>query len=287
MNNNIKIMKQIIFCIAITVFSIGCAIGGLAEQLQNLSVTVHAGGAQGSGVLISRDGANYILTAGHVVQGVRSMSEYTDGLSGKSKMLPKFGTVNIVREIVKNGRSIGKMSIEADVIAYSSSEYGDDLALLKLRDSITTESVKFDMSDVIPVTGTKICHVGSFLGQDGSNSYSEGLISQVGRVIYDHPFDQSSASAFPGSSGGGIFNMDGQYIGTLVRGASETFTFYVPIRRIREWARRHNVEFIFDINVKPDESKIVLEGLEPQSSSFTSSRSSETHFMIRYTEDSK
>ena len=55
----------------------------------------------------------------------------------------------------------------------------------------------------------------------------------------------------------------GEYIGTLVRGSGETFNYYVPVRRIKEWAKRHNIEFIFDANGKPDESKIVLEGLEP------------------------
>lgn len=106
--------------------------------------------------------------------------------------------------------------------------------------------------------------MGSFLGQDGSNSFSEGLISQIGRTLYDHVFDQSSATAFPGSSGGGIFNAEtGEYIGTLVRGKGETLTYYVPIRRIKEWAKRHNIEFLFDESAKPDDSKIILEGLEP------------------------
>lgn len=243
----------------------------LAEKLQNLSVTVHAGRAQGSGVMITRDGNNYVLTAGHVVDGQRNVTKFNDNATGLEKHFTKFESVKVVREIVKGGRSVGKMSIEADVIAWSSPEYGDDLALLKLRDPIGLGSVVFYKGEAIPATGTKICHVGSFLGQEGSNSFSEGLISQVGRVMpeaYDHVFDQSSATAFPGSSGGGIFNMQGEYIGTLVRGAGETFTFYVPIRRIHEWAKRHNVEFIFDEDSKPDESKIILEGIEPDSGGY-------------------
>lgn len=261
----------------------------LAERLQNLSVTVHASdGAQGSGVLITRDGQNYILTAAHVVDGGRKVVTFSDNATGLTKKFTKFEVVKVVREIVKDGRSIGKMSMEAEVIAYSSSDYGDDLALLKLRDPITKDTVVFYAGSEMPSTGTKICHVGSFLGQDGSNSYSEGLISQVGRVLKEaneHVFDQSSATAFPGSSGGGMFNMQGEYIGTLVRGAGETFTLYVPIRRIHQWAKRHNIDFIFDPLGKPDEAKVLLEGLEP--SSDTGSHGHDTSvrdykFMLRF-----
>lgn len=234
------------------------------EKLQNLSVTVHAVGAQGSGVLITRDGKNYVLTAGHVVDDARKVTKLLDNQTGENKRKSKFEDVNVVREIIKEGRSIGKTSIEAEVIAYSSSEYGDDLALLKLREPITTDSVVFYKGSAIPSTGTQVSHVGSFLGQDGSNSYSKGEISQIGRMLYGHVFDQSSATAFPGSSGGGMWNAEtGEYIGTLVRGSGETFNYYVPVRRIQEWAKRQGVDFIFDENAKPDESKIVLEGLEP------------------------
>jgi len=243
------------------------------EKLQNLSVTVHAGGAQGSGVIITRDGKNYILTAGHVVDGVRKVTKMLNNVTGESLRQSKFEPVKVVREIVRDGRSIGKTTIEAEVIAFSSAEYGDDLALLKLRDPITTESAVFYKGSGIPGTGTAVSHVGSFLGQEGSNSFSEGKVSQIGRTLYDHVFDQSSATAFPGSSGGGIFNAEtGEYIGTLVRGAGENFNLYVPVRRLKDWAKRHNIEFIFEEGSKPDESKVILEGLEPDEPPGGSSR---------------
>ncbi len=234
------------------------------EKLQNLSVTVHAAGAQGSGVIITRNGVNYVLTAGHVVDDARTVTKLLDNTTGENKRKSRFEPVRVVREIIREGRSIGKTTIEAEVVAYSSSEYGDDLALLRLRDPITTESVVFYNDTAIPSTGTRINHVGSFLGQEGSNSFSEGQISQIGRTLYDHVFDQGNSAAFPGSSGGGIWKAEtGEYIGTLVRGAGETYNLFVPIRRIKEWAKRHNIEFIFDESAKPDDSKIILEGLEP------------------------
>lgn len=250
------------------------------EKLQNLSVTIRSSGGTGSGVLLTRGGINYVLTAGHVVDGERTVTKLLDNVTGENKRKVKFNDVTVVREIIKDGRSIGKTSIEAEVVAYSSSEYGDDLALLRLRDPIATDSVVFYKGTAIPSTGTQVSHVGSFLGQDGSNSYSKGEISQIGRMLYGHVFDQSSATAFPGSSGGGMWNAEtGEYIGTLVRGSGETFNYYVPVRRIREWAKRHNIEFIFDDAGKPDEDKIVLEGLEPDEPKSTWARSAPKTFL--------
>jgi hypothetical protein len=242
----------------------------LAERLQNLSVTVHAGGAQGSGVIITRGGTNYILSAAHVVEGSRRVVTFHDNATGGSKKLSKFDIVTVVKEIIKDGKSIGKTEIEADVIAYSSPKYGDDLVLLKLRDNITKDSIKFTNTKdrLTPPVGTKLSHVGSFLGQHGSNSYSEGRISQIGRVLYDHVFDQTDVIAFPGSSGGGIFLQEnGEYVGTLVRGAGQGYILYVPIRRIETWAKAHNIEFILQDNAAPTPNdKIKLELLEPDDS---------------------
>jgi len=55
--------------------------------------------------------------------------------------------------------------------------------------------------------------------------------------------DQFSCSAFQGSSGGGIFLRDGKYLSALTRGAGETFTLGVPIRRIREWCKKEKIEW--------------------------------------------
>ena len=56
-------------------------------------------------------------------------------------------------------------------------------------------------------------------------------------------FDQTTVTAFPGSSGGGVFLTDGQYIGMLVRGAGETFNLIVPIRRMAKWAKSEKIEW--------------------------------------------
>ena len=71
-------------------------------------------------------------------------------------------------------------------------------------------------------------------------------MSQVGRTVSlsGGPkvlFDQTTVTAFPGSSGGGVFTTDGRYMGMLVRGAGETFNLIVPVRRIKKWAEKENL----------------------------------------------
>jgi hypothetical protein len=63
-------------------------------------------------------------------------------------------------------------------------------------------------------------------------------------------FDQTTVTAFPGSSGGGVFlKGDGRYVGMLVRGAGEQFNFTVPVRRLVSWADKVGVKWAVDETV--------------------------------------
>jgi S1-C subfamily serine protease len=89
------------------------------------------------------------------------------------------------------------------------------------------------------------------LGQFGSNSLTTGVVSQIGRVLdlgaNGVIFDQTTVTAFPGSSGGGVFlKSDGRYVGMLVRGAGEQFNLTVPVRRLRDWAKSSKIEWAID-----------------------------------------
>lgn len=216
--------------------------------LQDLSVTIHAGRSQGSGVIKTRDGVNYILTAGHVVESLRTTRTIIDPKTGGSRTKIEFEDAKIVKEIYDDdGRSVGRISMDAEVIRYSDAYNGEDLALLRLRKkNFVKSSVSFDSKGIVPI-GTDLLHVGSLLGQLGSNSLTTGVVSQQGRVFRGVVYDQSTCAAFPGSSGGGIYRKsDGAYVGMIVRGAGETFNLYVPMRRMRAWADRQGVQFIFD-----------------------------------------
>jgi hypothetical protein len=78
-------------------------------------------------------------------------------------------------------------------------------------------------------------------------------MSQVGRVLNlgsggGTVFDQTTVTAFPGSSGGGVFLTNGKYVGMLVRGAGETFNLIVPVRRMKSWVKSRGIEWVLDPN---------------------------------------
>lgn len=235
------------------------------KKLQEISVTIRAesgGGffgsrvAQGSGVLFTRqegdDTVTYVWTAAHVVDSLRSARQVV--INGSPKTVVEFKDAQIVQEFRQNGRRIGESKMDAKVIRYSDAQTGEDLALLEVRKRNfvpANVTAKFYLSDEIPTIGTELYHVGSLLGQFGSNSLTTGVVSQIGRVLELSPegtvFDQTTVTAFPGSSGGGVFlKSNGDYVGMLIRGAGEQFNLIVPVRRLRAWAKTAKVEWAID-----------------------------------------
>jgi hypothetical protein len=232
----------------------------VATYIQDVSVTIHAGRSQGSGTIFTRDKVNYVWTAAHVVAGLRNTREIVDPNTGSPRTVVEFDDAKVVREIVEDGRKVGQVEMDAEVIRYSNADTGQDLALLRIRkrDYFKVSTVFFlekaKLSDgkvaikEIPKM-TDLLHCGSLLGQVGSNSVTTGVMSQSGRVVKGVVYDQTTCTAFPGSSGGGVFLKDGRYVGMLVRGAGETFNLIVPQRRLYTWAKKVGVLFAVDPEV--------------------------------------
>ncbi len=247
----------------------------LAERLQEVSVTIKTGHGEGSGVVKTRDGVNYVWTAAHMVEGNRRTRSVIDA-NGSTRTIVEFTDVSIVQSLYEDGRKVGQIEMLAEVIRYSDADYGEDLALLRVRKrNFIGASASFFLDDRIPTVGTKLLHVGSLHGHGGSNSVTDGIISQPGRVLHDGKvYDQTTVTAFPGSSGGGVFFEDtGLYIGMLTRGAGETFNFVVPIRRMRDWAARTGVLFAIDDSVPvPDAEAIAKMPIEDVGRDFKAGR---------------
>ena len=263
----------------------------IAQYLQDISVTIKANGATGSGVIITREirqnsdadekqKVNFVWTAGHVVDSLRSTRKIIDP-NGQERNLVEFRDAKVVKELTEEGRKVGQIEWDAAVILYSDAENGEDLALLMIRKrGFVDVSAEFLLDDSIPPLGTHLFHVGSLLGQAGANSMTQGIIAQVGRVLDlgnrgGKVFDQTTVTAFPGSSGGGVFlaekNEDqSKYIGMLVRGAGEGFNLIVPVRRMKDWAQKRNIMWAIDpdsstptveeiLKIKPEDPGINLE----------------------------
>ncbi len=204
--------------------------------LQEATVTIRVGNEKdgfeyGTGVVKNRDGVVFILTCAHAVSALKECKFEQD--------------VQVLKDVSEDGRIIGLQVYDAEVIAYSEKE---DLAILRVRKkNAFTKSVVFSKkSDPVPI-GAELCHVGSFHGIRGSDSFSTGVVSRHGRVRGTSIFDQSTCTIFPGSSGGGVFlKSNGEYVGMVVRAGGETYNLYIPMRRIYAWADRIGAGFVFD-----------------------------------------
>lgn len=235
------------------------------EYLQDISVTVRAGGAQGSGTLVTRqigeDTVTFVWTAAHVVDNFRTIRRVITA-DGRTKYLVEFKDPVIVQERHQNGRRVGEQTLDCKVIKYSDADYGEDLAVLMIRLKnaypLTTSAKFHPEANYIPPIGVDLSHCGSLLGQFGANSYTTGVLSQTGRLLEGQGaskkvFDQVTAVAFPGSSGGGMYlKDDGVYIGMLTQGVMrlQGFNFIVPVRRIRAWAEDTDIAWAIDPAVK-------------------------------------
>ena len=234
---------------------------GVAQHLQDISVTIKSGFTEGSGVLITRKlvakegdketiNVNFVVTCAHVVDNLRSTRQIIE--NGRPKTIVEFKDAQIVKELIENGRKVGELKMDAKVIMYSDAEEGEDLAVLIVRKrGFVTANTEFYLESKAVDIGTDLFHVGSLLGQSGANSMTAGIMSQVGRVLDlgsggGTVFDQTTVTAFPGSSGGGVFLTDGKYVGMLVRGAGETFNLIVPGRRMQAWTKARGAEWVLN-----------------------------------------
>jgi len=225
----------------------------VVQKLQSISVTVKAGGSSGSGVIFTREingqYINFVLTAGHVIDGNRKTRSIISS-DGASKTVVEFSDVQVIQVLIESGRTVGRLELDAEVIKYSDADNGHDVALLKLRKkNFIKDSIVFYLSEELLLPVTDIIHVGSFLGVSGNNSVSVGVISQIGRIIGKNEYTQLAVGGFPGSSGGGVYLNNGQYMGMLVRGYETTYLLCTPIHRIIKWAKEQNVLWAFDPSV--------------------------------------
>jgi S1-C subfamily serine protease len=185
------------------------------NRVLQASVAVNNGG---TGVLLQRAGRSWVLTAQHCVG-----NPWTGELMSTQKV-SRFGT-----------------DYTATVVAHSREE---DLALL-LLDEVIPGDLTFADPDVVPALGTPLIHVGNLLAKY-ERSFVAGILSGYGREFDDKDFWQTTVAAFPGSSGGGVYTVDGKYVGMLTRGDAPTLNFIIPVRRIHDWAVAEGLEWLFD-----------------------------------------
>jgi len=230
------------------------------NHLDNISFLVETEYGSGSGTLFSRrdengDLVHFIWTAGHVIQRAENPPDNKFNITFKNIVVSKINTTDGIKE--------DKITYKAKVIKFSGFEGGDDLALLELVDkNIFYDTVEFNLQMVN--VGTFLYHIGCLFGKDGYNSVSEGILSSIGRIIDGKVFDQTTTTVFPGSSGGGIFDIKGKYIGMVTMMRQANVNYIVPMRRMIKWASENHVEWALS-NMYPLPSKYIRNNLEKDS----------------------
>ncbi len=244
--------------------------------LQRVSVNVLADGAQGSGtiflVAIEGEQSAWVLTANHVIDGLREVSDVIDP-EGKERKVIRYDDASIIQETVIDGRTVGEVKYDAKIISVDKRR---DIALMRVRrGDFTSVGARFYLGRTIPSAGTEIYHCGAPGGikTGGTCTLTGGIISRIGVLLPSFGggseygvFDQTDTAALGGSSGGMIaLKSDGRYIGMITLGlrGGDNFHWIVPARSILKWADEVNVRWLFDKSQKRptelDINKIILE----------------------------
>lgn len=202
------------------------------DHLQSISVLINGKGtATGSGTIINKNGNVFVITAYHVIANLKKDDD-------------TFENAKVSQIYIENGVTVGVIMLEAEMIRYSSEI---DFAILRVvKKESFKDSVYFCNEKEYPPIGTSIKHVGCFYGVIGYNSYSEGIIAQHNRKEISDKMLQITCPHYAGSSGGGIFDQKGEYIGMVLATHDSTYGLATPIQELRNWSRRAKMGWIFN-----------------------------------------
>lgn len=171
----------------------------LMDQLVPAIVNVQVGAAQGSGVVVSRDG--YVLTAAHVIgrQNLNATIKFPDGREVKAK------TLGLNRQV--------------------------DSGMLKITETGAWPYVEIGESESLK-SGQWVLGI----GHPGGWDEQRGLVLRVGRLLNKNPTVlRSDCVLVGGDSGGPLFDFEGRVIGIHSRiGNALWDNFHVPIDTFSE-----------------------------------------------------
>lgn len=189
------------------------------DHLKTVTVRVQSQWAQGSGILVRRNGVSYVWTAQHIV--------------GDLQGLP--ATI-----VTPKGSAILADVEMQDALA--------DIALLRLREEpASLASTIFVEDGYVPREGATVYHVGTS-PLHPSPYATKGTVRSTGKVYEGQTYDVTSLIGIAGSGGGGIFEENGRCIGLLARGGTD-FCLIIPHREIRQWAQGKGVLWVLDPTV--------------------------------------
>ncbi len=150
-----------------------------------------------------------------------------------------------------------------------------DMAVLKVR-AKKLPTARIGDSDELSV-GERVVAIGNPMGLE--NTVSEGIISSVRSFEGTGDIIQFTAPISPGSSGGPLFNAEGEVIGvtTLYLAVGQNLNFAIPINRVKRLLKGKRLIALAEVS---EGQKPAKRRFSPEDSIEPESGSAEEHFML-------
>jgi len=248
------------------------------EQMFYPTVRVRTKKAGGSGTVVyskKHDGESYtyVITNHHVIADSVHIDKKWDPVLKRKVDKEILDTVFVEFFRYNNySHTVGSFAVEADIVAYSDVQGGQDWALLRVRDKENPAdwvANMFPLDDIENVhIFDKVFAVGASLGHPPVAS--EGHISYMDDEIEHYKYWMSSAPTIFGNSGGAVYRWSSvrkkyEYIGIPSRISIQPMGFsadaithmgyFIPIDRVYNLLEENDYQFIYDDSISIDECK--------------------------------
>ncbi len=239
------------------------------EQMFYPTVRVRTKKAGGSGTVVYSETHKdevytYVITNHHVISDSVSIQKKWDPVLKRKVDKEKLDTVQVEFFRYNNySHTVGSFAVEADIVAYSEVEGGQDWALLRVRDK---ENKADWVANMFPLDDIDNVHifdesyaVGASLGHPPVAS--DGMITYMDDEIDSFKYWMSSAPTIFGNSGGAVYRWSEgrkqyEYIGIPSRISIQPMGFsadaithmgyFIPIDRVYKLLEENDYQFIYD-----------------------------------------
>ena len=248
------------------------------EQMFYPTVRVRTKKAGGSGTVVYSKKHNdevytYVITNHHVIADSVHLEKKWDPVLKRKVDKEILDTVFVEFFRYNNySHTVGSFAVEADIVAYSEVNGGQDWALLRVRDKENTAdwvANMFPLDDLDNVhIFDEVYAVGASLGHPPVAS--DGHISYMDDEIEHYKYWMSSAPTIFGNSGGAVYRWSSnrkqyEYIGIPSRISIQPMGFsadaithmgyFIPIDRVYKLLEENDYQFIYDDSKSIEECK--------------------------------
>ena len=248
------------------------------EQMFYPTVRVRTKKAGGSGTVVyskkhKDEVYTYVITNHHVISDSVHIEKKWDPVLKRKVDKEILDTVFVEFFRYNNySHTIGSFAVEADIVAYSEVDGGQDWALLRVRDKENKAdwvANMFPLDDIENVHIFDDCYaVGASLGHPPVAS--NGMITYMDDEIEHYKYWMSSAPTIFGNSGGAVYRWSGnrkqyEYIGIPSRISIQPMGFsadaithmgyFIPIDRVYKLLEDNDYQFIYDDSFSIDDCK--------------------------------